>query len=141
MLVKTTESQIFKLNNMKTRKSHSIILAFFLMAFVQLNAQIEKGVAEEQKQEVIEQFKANAARLALTPAQKEPFQSITKKYAEKLKLVRASDESKINKMKTVKALQSDKNAEMKGLLTETQFKTYLQIQDENIKKMKEKRKG
>ena len=141
MLVKTTECKIFKSNNMKTRKTYSFILAFFLMAFVQLNAQVENGVTEEQKQEAIEQYKANAARLALTDGQKEPFKTITKKYAEKLKLVRASDESKVNKMKTVKALQSEKNAEMKVLLTESQFKTYLQIQDENVKKMKEKRKG
>ena len=47
----------------------------------------------------------------------------------------------MDKVKTAKALQSEKNAEMKGLLTETQFKTYLKIQDERRNKMKEKRKG
>ncbi|MDI1255080.1 MAG: hypothetical protein PSV16_03185 [Flavobacterium sp.] len=128
---------------MKNVKNTMLTFAIAFLFTIAANAQVqeEKKLSDEQKQEIIENVKVNMDRLALTEDQKAPFKEITKRYAEKLKAVKASDDSKIGKLKAAKSIIDAKNAEMKTLLTAPQYKTYLEIQDERKQKLRDKRKG
>ncbi|MGK4568615.1 hypothetical protein [Flavobacterium sp. 3HN19-14] len=127
---------------MKNLKTSMTALAVGLLFSIGAKAQVqeEKKLTNEQKKEIVENMKVNVERLALTDAQKEPFKEITKKYAEKAKAIKAGDETKIEKLKAAKALKEEKNAEMKTLLSESQYNTYLEIQNERKQKLLENRK-
>jgi len=81
-------------------------------------------------------------RLALTEEQKKPFKDINKKYSEKMKVIKADEQGdKAERQKAAKALQTDKDAEVKALLTESQYKTYLEIKEEKKEAKKEKKEA
>ena len=124
---------------MKNVKSTMVTFAAAFLFTAAANAQVqeEKKLSDDQKKEIVQNVKANIEKLALTDEQKAPFKEISKRYADKLKGVKDSDDSKIGKLKAVKTLREAKNAEMKTLLTEAQYKTYLEIQDERKQKMLE----
>ena len=85
----------------------------------------EKQLKDELKPKGMEE------RLALTEEQKGPYKEINKKYAEKIKVLRENPEGdKIEKLKVAKSLQIDKDAEIKALLTEQQYTTYMDIRQE-----------
>lgn len=106
-----------------------------------MQAQEKKEINEEQRQEFIDQLKADTAKLSLTEEQKPAFMEITKKYAEKAKEVNANTTlSKIDKLKEVKTLRIAKDEEMKTLLSEEQFKVYQEIREERKERRRERRK-
>ncbi len=108
---------------------------------VVMQAQDKKEMNEAQRQEFIDGLKADAAKLSLTEEQKAPFMEITRKYGEKMKEVNGNTAlSKIDKLKQVKSLRIEKDAEIKALLTEEQFKIYQGIVDERKEKRRERRK-
>ena len=125
---------------MKNLKLSLGILLFSILASNTTQAQTAPKSADDKKQEIVNQMQENKARLALTPEQQIPFKNISKKYAEQIKEVRTSSLDRKEKFEKIKEIQTDKNAEMKALLSEAQFKTYLQMQDERKAKMIDKRK-
>ena len=76
--------------------------------------------------------------MQLTVQQQESFKEITKKYASLLKELKNSEGSRKEKFQKLKEIQDLKNEEMKTLLTEKQFATYLEIQTERKAKRREK---
>ena len=85
-------------------------------------------------------MKENRDRLNLTTEQEAPYKEITKRYALKLQGVKGSTMVRFEKLEKFKELQTQKNEEMKKLLSPEQFKTYIEIQEERKVKMMEKRK-
>ena len=85
-------------------------------------------------------MEAHAAALHLSEEQKPKFKEITKKYAKQMKAVKDSGARPMRKYRKVKSIREDKNAEMKSLLSQDQYKVYLEKQEEMTKKMKERRK-
>jgi len=82
--------------------------------------------------------------LQLTADQEKPVQEINLKYANKTEELRNSDEPRKEQFKKVKAYNEEKDAELKKLFTEEQFKLY-QAKKEEVKeefktKAKEKKK-
>ena len=117
----------------------TLALVFFLMIGLTSTAQEKATVSDVKKQEIREQMKMDKERLALTDAQEVTYKEITKKYGGQLKALRDGSDKKRDKFKKVKEIQEQKNAEMKGLLSEAQYKTYLELQEERRAKMKEMR--
>lgn len=115
----------------------SLILNLF---FITVNAQEKPKFSEEKKQEMVSQMQESQNRLALTNEQQLPFRAITKRYAQKLKDLRGSSLDRQQKMEGLKVLMADKNAEMKTLLSEEQYKIYLQLQEERKAKIMQNRK-
>lgn len=123
-------------------KKVKVIFATAIFTAISLNAvaQQKSDVAIEKKQEVAAQFQQNQDRLALSKEQQVPYREITKRYAQKMKDLRGNSLEKSQKLEALQGIISEKNAEMKTLLTPEQYKIYLQIQEERKAKMMEKRK-
>lgn len=107
---------------------------------VAMNAQDKPNVSDEKKQEMVTKMKENRDRFNLTTEQEAPYKEITKRYALKLQGVKGSTMVRFEKLEKFKELQTQKNEEMKKLLSPEQFKTYIEIQEERKVKMMEKRK-
>lgn len=120
------------------------ILTFFLaIAFLGANSSFAQSKAaqltDEQKEELAQNMEKYFDALNLSAEQKSDFESITKKYAKQMLAVRDGSGGKYRKYKKIKSMQKDKNSEMKKLLSKEQYQTYLKVQEEMQKKMKEKR--
>lgn len=112
---------------------------FLSLWFNAMQAQSVSNFTDDQKEAVISQLKVDKERLALTPEQEGPFIEISKKYALKLKDLKASDENRKYKFKKLKEIQGQKNEDIKSMLSNQQFITYLEIQSERKAKLKERR--
>ena len=64
---------------------------------------------------------------------------ITKKYGLKMRALKNSDEPKRSKFKSMKSIKNDKNAEMKTLLSDEQYKAYIELQEERMAKLKDRK--
>ncbi len=125
---------------MKSLKILSLFLALFLVGANTSFAQSQKTeLTDEQKEELAQNMEEFLEVLDLSEEQKPKFEAITKKYAEQMKAVKESGGGKYKMYKKVKSIQKNKNSEMEKLLSEDQYKVYLEKQEEMQKEMKEKR--
>ena len=76
--------------------------------------------------------------MELTPEQEISFKAINQKYAAEMKGLRQTEDRR-DKREKGKDLRNRKNEEIKEILSEKQFQTYLEIQKERKWKIKEKR--
>lgn len=124
---------------MKTLKTTFAVILFFI-ASNNLIAQEEMVAKEESKVEMAKNFKLTVEKLALTPKQQTSFKEIALKFGQKMKAIKTSDSDKKTKRQELKSLKTEKDAEIKSLLSEEQFKKYLEMQSERREKIKENRK-
>ena len=104
-----------------------------------VQAQDRPNLPPEQMQELVNYQQESVERLALTPEQQEPFREISTRYFRENRDTKKSDIRVTEKFRKIKENQEKKDAEMKKLLTETQYATYLIIQQERRDKMQGKR--
>lgn len=78
--------------------------------------------------------------LQLTADQEPKVQDINLKYANKVDELKNNSAGRRQKMKMLKDDDAAKDAELKAVLTDSQFQTYLTKKDEIKKKMKQKAK-
>ncbi|GLB50288.1 hypothetical protein [Neptunitalea lumnitzerae] len=109
------------------------LLLVNLMAF----GQTSEEDRELFRTEIQEKFQA----LELSDDQKVQFEEIQVKYFGQVEAIRASTDSRMSKMKSLKDIQKKKNAEVKEILTEAQYDSYLDIQKEVKKEMKSRYKA
>jgi cytochrome c556 len=107
----------------------------FSMAFSNCTSAQEKPISKENRRESLRQYKDNHARLELTAEQQQPYKAIVRKYVGKIKNLREKTFDKQLPADSLKVLISNKNAEMKALLTPQQYQTYLNIQNERKEKL------
>jgi len=121
---------------MKNVKIIFATLLFLIMFSINLNAQTQENQLPKVKNMDPPQ-KVNNTRLqiGITPEQQKPYDAIVIKYAGKFEELKASTSTKEEKLKAFTGLQSDKNAEVKKLLTEDQYKIYLRVQEERKEKV------
>jgi predicted RNA binding protein with dsRBD fold (UPF0201 family) len=125
---------------MKSLKMLSLLVALFFISMNGLVAQSKAdNLTEEQKETLAKNIEDYFEALNLTEVQKTEFEAITKKYAEKMKAVKDGGGRKLQKYRTVKPILKDKNKEIKKLLSEEQYKVYLDKQAARQKEMKERR--
>lgn len=119
----------------------AVLAALAISAFVtNVQAQDRPKLTDEQRQEMKAQFEESKKRLALTPEQEKSFKEIHQKYAPEMKSVRKSESDKSDKRQKMKDLRERKDADIKAILSEQQYKTYLEMQKERHQKMRDKRK-
>ena len=124
---------------MKTKFRKLCLMLSFLCGFTCL-AQESARFTEEQKEAFIAQAQENKERLQLSAAQEESYLDISVKYAEQMKQVKDSEESRLGKYKQLKSIRDAKNKEMKALLSDSQYDTYLEIQKERKEEFRKNRK-
>lgn len=110
-----------------------IVLGILLLAVTGINtlqAQEKQVVSPETKPTAVQQYQQNKDRLGLTKEQQTPYREITKRYAERLRQLKGSSLSAEEKREKMNVIFSEKEAEMKVLLTADQFKVYQQLQEE-----------
>lgn len=107
-----------------------IVFALLLFSFA-------LGFAQDDGERYSEVLEEQIEALQLTGERKEAFIEISDKYFEKMKTIRESKASRMSKFKELKSLQSDKNAEMEQLLSESELKTFKELQKENRAMLKE----
>jgi len=115
-------------------------LSLFCITLTNVNAQ-SKVDADKVKQELKQNFDESSRRMKLNEKQKKQYWTIVNKYFGKLTTVQESSAGAMQKINSVMELLDQRAAEVKPILTESQYKMYLQIQEERIQKVKEKMKG
>lgn len=115
------------------------VLLFFVACSAVATAQDRPSMPEDLKQELVNFQQESKERLKLTPEQEEPFREISTRYFREFREVKKSDIRVTEKFRKVKDIQTRKDVEMKALLTEEQYATYLVIQQERRDRMQQKR--
>jgi len=122
---------------MKSSKKLWLFIALLLVGITNINAQTKReNLSDEQKEEIKKNVEEYTTSLNLTDVQKTEFEAITEKYAKQMVAVRDSGGAKFKKYKKLKSIRKNKDKEMKQLLNQEQFKTYLEKQEERKKQMK-----
>ena len=122
---------------MKSSKKLWLFIALLLVGITNINAQTKReNLSDEQKEKMEKKVEEYATSLHLTAVQKTEFEAITKKYAKQMKAVRDSGGGKFKKRRKLKSIRKNKDKEMKQLLNQEQFKTYLAKQKERKQQMR-----
>jgi hypothetical protein len=116
----------------------SFLAAVLFLLSMQLLAQNKIPSAADRSASLTDWMKTN---LKLTDDQVPKVQDINVKYANMVDALRSSSQGKKQKMTTLKNYDASKDKELKEVLTDDQFKTYLAKKDEVKKKFKEKMKS
>ena len=114
-------------------------LSFIITFLFALNSTNIVAQDNNRKGEMIEQMKIAKQRLSLSDQQEFTFREITKKYGVKVKEIKNSEGSKREKFKKLKESKDAKDAEMKAFLSTEQYNIYLQMQEERMAQMKDKK--
>ena len=97
----------------------------------------ERPLDEAEIIELQKTMKANTVSLQLTEEQKSVYKVIAEKYGKELMTLRESDTSKFSKYRKMKSIKKSRNKEMKSVLSEEQYKRYLQNDEAMEKQMRE----
>lgn len=125
---------------MKNAKLIFSTILFSLLFSVTAQSQEKKAVSQDKNQNVVQQPQAPVDPLALEPTQQAPYREIIKRYAEKMRDVKKSILSKEERKVKMNEIDLERDAEMKVLLSEQQYKTYLKLQEERRAKIINMRK-
>ncbi|KAA0992275.1 hypothetical protein [Dyadobacter aurulentus] len=123
-------------------KKHVIMTALFGLVFLSnpLFAQkvlMEKPATERAKM----QTQRMATTLKLDSAQTGKVEKINLTYAQKLDPIMLGNGSRMFKLKAVRALQSEKEAELKQVLSQEQFNQFKQQQQERKDEIRKNRRS
>jgi Spy/CpxP family protein refolding chaperone len=125
---------------MKNLKVVAIALLLSMLAINSAQGQEKPAVPAEQKQEMAKQNQQNKDRLGLTKEQQVPYKEIVKRYAQLMRELKGSGLPHDAKKEKLTVLISQRDAELKALLTPEQYKTYTEIQEEKKAKYLQLRK-
>ncbi len=121
-------------------KNFKIIISLvFLLIFsntVKAQERIER--TPEQKAEKMAEMKQNLEKLQLSAEQLTSFKEISKRYGEKRKGIISGNADRKEKHQQMQDLGSKKEDEMRKILSESQFKTYQELEQQHRAKMKER---
>lgn len=124
---------------MKNLKFLLVIICAILMIPNSTNAQDVSKTSTLKKHELKEAMQESIEKLALSPEQKTKFEEVSKKYVKEMKDVREPKEARLARKHKIKAIQDQKDAEMKNVLSATQFSNYLEMKKDFKNKIREKR--
>ena len=122
---------------MKSSKKLWLFIGLLLVGITNINAQTKReNLSDEQKEKMEKKVEEYATSLHLTAVQKTEFEAITKKYIKQMSAVRDGGGGKFKKYRKLKSIRKNQDKEMKQLLNQEQFKTYLEKQEERKKQIK-----
>jgi periplasmic protein CpxP/Spy len=119
-----------------------IILSLTLLLLFSnvIHAQEKPKKSPEEKAEKREELKQNIQKLQLSKEQETSFMEISKRYHKKHEEIKDGNSDKKAKHNQMDELTFQKDEEMKKVLSETQFKTYKDLEKARRKERKEDRK-
>jgi len=119
--------------------TNKMLVLLLLLLGAAVTGFTQSKLTEEQKKEFKEKQAAYKAKLNLTEDQSAKMDSINMEYFEGLAALKESSGSKLSKLKKFKSLSSDRDAKVKKILTEEQYKLFKQQQKEMKEDFKENR--
>ncbi|PCE63712.1 hypothetical protein B7P33_10575 [Sediminicola luteus] len=119
---------------MKSMKKHLILVLVLSISVFGLAQDKLKPKQKEAAKENLKQFMSD---LNLSEDQKESYLAISKKYGEQLKSLKDSDAPKQEKLKEAQHIKTAKDTEMKNLLSDAQYQTYLKHKEDMREVLKE----
>ena len=115
-----------------------ILLAAVMLGLSPARAQEKQQKSPEHRAaKITEWMKTN---LKLSDDQVTKVDEINKRYAMKVEDIRKNTPDKKQKKSSIKALDKDKDGELKAVLSEDQFKSYLAKKEEMKEQAKQKKK-
>lgn len=113
---------------MKNLKLTAVFSFLFLIASYSVSAQSNANKFDEEKFE--KNIKIDIKKIKLSSAEVVSFKEITKKYLIKHDELMETVVNESQRTQKIKELQEQKDAEMRNVLNEKQYVTYLEIQQE-----------
>nr|WP_321406306.1 DUF4890 domain-containing protein [uncultured Carboxylicivirga sp.] len=109
-----------------------LILSAFLTIFIASASQAQNRPSPEER--VKQQTEQMAKDLNLTEKQKEQVTELNKKFGEKMKKMRDENQGDREKMReAMGAMRTERNTELKKILTDEQYKKYLELEEKRMK--------
>ncbi|MBD1386692.1 hypothetical protein IDJ75_15520 [Mucilaginibacter rigui] len=129
-----------KKKNQQNKPALTLTLSLLVMLFAQLaTAQNITGMKDKKPEErALFQTSLMKNKLSLDSVQLTKVQAINLKYALKNDPIIKGNGSKFSKFKQIKALQKEKDGELKKIFTAEQYKQYQAFEAEIKEKMKAK---
>ena len=128
------------MKNMIKHLAGILMLCCMLTQFTQAqDASKMKASTPEQRAQL--QTAMMKSKLKLDTLQVTKVQAINLKYAKKLDPILKSDAGKFKMFREARSIQKDKDADLKTVLTDIQFKQYEDMKDEIKDKVMESMKG
>jgi hypothetical protein len=118
-----------------------LLRALLLAALaIPLSVRAEEPKIDPARREEIRQQLAEAkAHLKLTPEQETQLKNLLREQGGKLQAIRASDESRLEKMQKAKAVREDFRSRLTTILSPEQLTEWDRLRDEAIARAKQKR--
>jgi hypothetical protein len=115
---------------MKNLKLTAVFSFLFLIASYSVSAQSNASKFDNEGFEKNKELKSDMKKIKLSSAEAVSFKEITKKYIIKYEDLMETNVSESQRDQKIKEIQEQKNAEMRNVLNEEQYVTYLEIQQE-----------
>lgn len=123
-------------------KKLTIVFSFlFVIASYSVSAQSDAGKFDNEKFENSKELKSDMKQLYLSSGQVAGFKEITKKYIIKYEAIMESNNTAEERTRKISKINDQKKDEMKDLLNDEQFETYVNIQTERETALKNLKKG
>jgi hypothetical protein len=122
------------------KRAFSMVALVFMLVAQLATAQDVSAIQHKTPEERAQmQTKIMKSKLSLDSLQATKVQAINLKYALKTDPILKSDAGKFKKLKKIKALQEEKDDELKQVLTADQFKQYQALKERLKEKIKERK--
>lgn len=118
-----------------------VFTILFGLALLAGTTQAQSKMTDAQKEEARARYEAYQEKLNLAPDQEERVEEINLTYFEGLSEVRNSGASRLSKYKKFKSISSQRDDDMKAVLTKEQYKVYQEFQKEMREDFKQKRRN
>ena len=122
------------------KKLFTIAFGLVLLLAVE-GVQAQSKMTEEQKEEARAKYEAYQEKLALTDEQAPKVEEINLTFYEGLSELRNSNASRLKKYRKFKELDSQRDKDMKAILTDDQYETYQEFKKESRDEFKSNRKN
>lgn len=119
------------------KKLITLIACIFLLAGTALRAQTK--MTEEQRKEALAKYEELKTKLNLSEEQEKKVETINSEFIDGLAALKSSGGSKIAKFRKFSDLRSKRDAQMKEVLNEDQYKDFKKFQAEMKEDFKENR--
>jgi Spy/CpxP family protein refolding chaperone len=120
--------KIFKQLKSGKMKRTIVFAAMLLLIALSVSVFAQSRMTEQQKLEAKARYGEYKEKLSLTEDQEPKVQEINSKYFEGLAELKDSNKSKLNKFKKFRKMKSEKDKNMKQILTNEQYKIYTNFQ-------------
>ena len=121
---------IFKQFKSEKMKRTIALAGMLLLMTLSVDIYAQSKMTEQQKQQAKARYEEYKMKLNLSEDQEPKVQEINLKYFGGLAELRNSSESRLNKFKKFRTMKSEKNKNMKQILTKEQYRIYIDFQAE-----------